>query len=419
MPQKHTSRLILISMIALAALAGAPAVAGSHQMTIYSCHDPAGNAVGHDGWSAERYGSGGYVTLTDGCAASGEGTLLAELGGRAGGYNNLESASWVFRAPWWANIAHYTIQVAASYTYPWHGSGEGQAFVDASDESDPQYDYRALSDGSIGSRTISVAPTAPVSWITVNASCDGEIGPCPGATLIAQINVSSAAILLDDSTTPTVSNLSGSLVSGSPARGTAEVSFDAADSGPGIYSGQLVIDGQPLTPVVLNANNGSCQNLGETADGTRAFAHPEPCAKSTSGSLTLDTTSLSDGAHTLKVIVDDASGNAVTAFNGSITTDNAPSIVTAPTISGLAQVGSTLTATDGTFSLPSGAGSLSATTGQWMHCDAAGEKCSPIAGATSSTYTPVADDIHHTILYQDAASDKTDKPFLPPSQASR
>jgi hypothetical protein len=56
---------------------------------------------------------------------------------------------------------------------------------------------------------------------------------------------------------------------------------------------------------------------------------------------------------------------------------------TAPSISGIAQSGQTLTADPGSWS-----GDTSGGYGyQWQRCDTLGASCSPIAGATSSTYT--------------------------------
>jgi hypothetical protein len=71
----------------------------------------------------------------------------------------------------------------------------------------------------------------------------------------------------------------------------------------------------------------------------------------------------------------------------------APQNTAPPTISGTASVGQTLTATTGTFT-----GDQPITyTFQWQRCDASGNGCVAIAGATAQTYTLAAADLAHTI----------------------
>lgn len=70
----------------------------------------------------------------------------------------------------------------------------------------------------------------------------------------------------------------------------------------------------------------------------------------------------------------------------------APGIVTPPAIAGDATVGSTLTADPGTWSDPAAALGL-----QWERCDATATTCTPIDGATGSTYTVTADDLGSTL----------------------
>ena len=310
-------------------LVSAPAKA--NEMTLFSCHDPAGNAVGHDGWTNERTADLDMYAL-DSCAAGGHGSMSLELASNGAGYPNAARSEWVFTAPAWGSILAYRVSVADSYAMPWAGSGEGQAFVTASDESDPSYDYRNLAAGSLGAQTIARTPPAPDATVSINASCDGQAGPCPGGPRIARIDVSATAITLRDPTSPTITSVSGALAPGASLTGAATVVVDATDSGPGVYSATLSVDGTVASSQILNENGGWCRDLGQTIDGTRAFAHPDPCPQSASGRLSLNTAKLADGAHTIELSVDDASGNSTIAYDGTFTTHNAPTITVMPSV---------------------------------------------------------------------------------------
>ncbi len=79
---------------------------------------------------------------------------------------------------------------------------------------------------------------------------------------------------------------------------------------------------------------------------------------------------------------------------GKTSGTNAPKVVTVPTKSGTAQVGQTLTGTNGTFK---GEGTVTITR-QWLANDVV------INGATGATYVPVVGDIGKTIKFQNTAA---------------
>lgn len=69
----------------------------------------------------------------------------------------------------------------------------------------------------------------------------------------------------------------------------------------------------------------------------------------------------------------------------------APENTAAPSISGTAQEGQTLTVANGTWT------EAAIYTYQWRQCDSTGANCADIASATSQTYTPVSGDVGHTL----------------------
>ncbi len=311
----------LAALLVVSAMSVTPA--SGHELTVYSCHDPAGNAVGHDGWVNQRTADLDMYAL-DSCAARSQGSMSLELAANGAGYPNAARTEWVFTAPPWGSILAYRVSVAGSYAMPWAGAGEGQTFISASDESDPNYDYRNLAAGSLGAQTITRTPPAPDSTLSINASCDGQAGPCPAGPRVASIDVPATEVTLSDPTSPTITSVAGALQPGASLSGEADVVLNASDSGPGVYSATLTVDGTVRSSQILNENDGWCRDLGQTSDGTRAFAHPDPCPQSASGSLALNTAKLADGTHTIELTVDDASGNTTIAYDGTITTHNAP-----------------------------------------------------------------------------------------------
>jgi hypothetical protein len=78
--------------------------------------------------------------------------------------------------------------------------------------------------------------------------------------------------------------------------------------------------------------------------------------------------------------------------------------VAAPTVSGIAQDGGSLAATDGAWS--GGVAPLSFTY-QWLRCDANGAACAAIDGATSSLYPVVTADVGSTLAITVTATDST------------
>jgi hypothetical protein len=112
-----------------------------------------------------------------------------------------------------------------------------------------------------------------------------------------------------------------------------------------------------------------------------------------------------DAAATLRAEV--TAGNAdgktsATSRAAAVDAPEGPPNTVPPTITGTADVGSTLTANPGTW-----VGSSITFAYQWQRCDAAGINCSEIPSATSNTYAVVSDDLTHTLRVAVTATDTT------------
>jgi P2-related tail formation protein len=111
-----------------------------------------------------------------------------------------------------------------------------------------------------------------------------------------------------------------------------------------------------------------------------------------------------DAGHTLRAEVtatdQDGTGNAVSNTSGVI--GESPENVQAPALSNEEPVkGEQLSVSSGTWS---GTPESFIYTYQWLRCDAAGEHCVEISGASFSSYTPVAADVAHTLIARVIAS---------------
>ncbi len=69
-----------------------------------------------------------------------------------------------------------------------------------------------------------------------------------------------------------------------------------------------------------------------------------------------------------------------------------PIMISAPTVTGAAQQGQTLTATTGNWGDEPDSYAY-----QWQHCDASGANCTDVAGATAATYPVTAADVGFTL----------------------
>lgn len=78
---------------------------------------------------------------------------------------------------------------------------------------------------------------------------------------------------------------------------------------------------------------------------------------------------------------------------------NRPSVIDRPSIDGVAQAGKTLTATDGTWTHEPVSAELA-----WLRCDAEGEQCVPIDGATDAAYPVVDADVGHRLRVRETAT---------------
>jgi uncharacterized repeat protein (TIGR01451 family) len=138
----------------------------------------------------------------------------------------------------------------------------------------------------------------------------------------------------------------------------------------------------------------------QQCDGTGAN-----CADIGSATSSTYTVVSGDNGQTIRVVVTGtnalANASATSAQTSTITPPLAAPVNTAPpTISGTTQVGDVLTGTAGTFT----AYPASTSTYAWLRCDASGNNCSSIGGATGTTYTLTNAELGSTIVFRETAT---------------
>jgi hypothetical protein len=265
---------------------------------------------------------GPYSGDTNTCAQGG--TLRAVTSGEAP-QHPYEGPGWLFTAPPGSTIAGGTL--TATLTSP-HGQtwlGTPSATYDSADVlANCQYNTPCGPAGTL-SGVFPITHTGGTNLYAI-AVC---VGAYEGATTCpanggvdAGVYVSAGDIELSNGAAPSASGVSGTLLSPN-ARGSQELTFTAADpGGPGVYSVTAQIDGKTVYSGTPDNNGGRCIAVGPSG-GALIFDYSQPCRQSESVDVAINTATVPDGQHTLKVTVEDAAQNSSVVYDGTISTQNA------------------------------------------------------------------------------------------------
>ncbi|MEA2309270.1 MAG: large repetitive protein, partial [Thermoleophilaceae bacterium] len=155
-------------------------------------------------------------------------------------------------------------------------------------------------------------------------------------------------------------------------------------------------DGQTLT--VSTGDWSGTLGITFTYQWRRCEADGSNCvdiAGETGNTYDLDTADIGSRVR-VEVTATNAGGDATVTTQSTSVVQGVPPASTGsgPTVTGIAQQGETLTADPGTWS---GTDPITYTY-QWRRCDADGQNCVDIPGATGSTYEPTAADVGSTIV---------------------
>jgi hypothetical protein len=170
-------------------------------------------------------------------------------------------------------------------------------------------------------------------------------------------------------------------VFGQPGSGQAARSAPVSTASP-------TLSGTAQQGQTLSTSNGGWSGTptSYTYAWSRCDANGSSCTTIAGATSASYTAVADDVGHALRVTVtakdSTGSGTATSAPSAAVSGPAAPTPTTAPSISGTPAVGSTLTASEGTWS-----GNPTSVAYAWSRCDANGDGCAAISGATGSTYT--------------------------------
>ncbi|MTD47320.1 hypothetical protein GKE82_24245 [Conexibacter sp. W3-3-2] len=373
-----------------------PSAVSAGTFDVIGCAD--GNGTGtHHGWTTDI--SGAFAYTSAGCAA-GQG-LSVSLDNTQVIASNAR-AWWTFAVPSGAQAESLSIEEVHGNHRVALGPSDGghPTFAWTRDRTDGNYNgaqefFSCTSfqgcrsvDGGLAWGPPSLNNTRAVRFWVI---CGGSQScvPHPGQNQ-AYAAVRDIRVRIKDPNAPAVGSVDGSARADTTWHGSKSLSASATDSGGGLHSLRLSVDGQ----TVASGSYSGCRP---------PYRAPVPCPGSGSAELIYNPAQVPDGQHVIRAYVVDVAENASLAMGPrTVVFDNHPPAQTregtidAPE----AQVGVELTATPAAFN-----GQNHTTTLQWRRCNADGTGCTDIPAATASTYTPTAQDEGKKLLLRTIATD--------------
>ncbi|MBJ7329682.1 MAG: hypothetical protein JHC95_07290 [Solirubrobacteraceae bacterium] len=324
------SRCSLPLVLACLSLVVCPAAHGG-VYRVYSCKTPAGAVAPTDGWSA--FSVAPLTTPVNGCSGGGPLTLALNASTHNPAGHSL--MTWRWDAPAGTSIASYRVWRTVTLTAVSEPNATPVAFVarpvNVLSGAYVPDGCRAAPDGCFGlGGSPGILPgnllqedlgaVGQVDRWHINVDCGGVDGywcvPRPTGQPMAVASVYAAEFSLRDADAPKVSNQTGRVLGASGVHsGLEQLSFTATDAASGMYRALLEVDGKVSKTTSLGANDGRCVDAGVDASTPYEFLYREPCEKSVQHDFVIDTRTIPDGTHSVKVLVEDASGNRTSAWS--------------------------------------------------------------------------------------------------------
>jgi hypothetical protein len=416
-PRRSSAGLVVLLACLAAALVPSPANAAGGLYTQILCANPAsGASVIPDGQLPDGMNNPSHYSFMSGAACSAEGMRIgqhitttsahsgAALTYRAG---DVAFKSAVLYRSWAGSESWGLFANRGAWDYMWTAPWDERC------SSNPNYGCSSRGTSAArfvaSNRTVLTAGTEVTNGFNLAVLCDASPGGTCRANPALGLRLYGGTVTLEDTSDPAVSGTpSGDLytdvVGGNALRGARELSIAGTDTGAGLYRIRILLDDELRLSQVVNDNGGRCADVVPGDSDPYQFVHRRPCRASAGGDYEFDTTELAEGEHNLKLQLEDAAGNTSTVLNRTVTVDNipAPSVVTAPQVSGVPRSGSSLAVTPAVFD-DHGAVSELVVSRVWQRCKADGSACADIGGADRVSYTVADADLNRTLRVVETA----------------
>jgi hypothetical protein len=317
---------LTIAVLAMALTLCFAASARAGQWAQVTCSD-GGESVPTEGWAHGSFeGYPGNVGQADTCQQAGGSLSLRD----EGTVDQLPDRGpmWVYSTPAYSTIAGGTMKLSLA-------SPGGQAWVATPANETTSENLLVMCTElctTVKEATVPIYQLGGTQIFAVTECIPPSGKSVCASALDAQMNITTATILLSNEAKPTAAGFAGTLLN-NPASGTASLSFTAHDEhGPGVYRATVQIDGHTMWSATPNLNEGKCVAHG-TYNGALKFHNLQPCPQETEVHTEIQTSALAEGQHTLKVEIEDAAGDKATVYTGPITIDNQPPAITPPIVS--------------------------------------------------------------------------------------